>query len=446
MKKIIAILIILFICMNNAYAEEKSPVYSIYINAAARSLKLFCNEILIKEYPVAVGKPTTKSPIGSFTIRNKAVNPYWNNKGNVVAPGPKNPLGIRWLGLSAPYGTYGIHGNNVPGSIGTFASAGCIRMYNNDVVEMYSKVGISTKVQISFDSIELLQDKYSNTPVLMVYPDLYKLKNSEALMKKILESNAGITQMQAAKALKLADSKLTNPVAVTEGMALLLNNQYVTNDAFVEENQHYIYFEAAIDMLGMDGDAMTAYSIPVLEKNDKVYVNLSKVAAFIGGQIKLDHKNGNVYLSAPIVKVNGKYLCIYKGSFDKEYLLESTAINKIGLFDAVSSKQTVNIVELCKQQNWKFHGDSLRKIIDIEIPLRIKVGSSYINTEFYMDRYYINSVDAVKIPNIQNQNLKLYSHMDKSYYDVYEIMELYHYQQDKFYTTIEILEPLNSGV
>lgn len=446
MKKIIAIIIIIFICMSNVYAEEKSPVYSIYINAAARSLKLFCNEILIKEYPVAVGKPTTKSPLGSFTIRNKAVNPYWNNKGNVVAPGPKNPLGIRWLGISAPNGTYGIHGNNVPSSIGTFASAGCIRMYNNDVAELYSKVGLSTKVQISFDSIELLKDKYSNTPVLMVYPDLYKLKNSEMLMKKIMESNGGITQTQAAKALKLTAGNLTNPVAVTEGMAVLLNNQYITNAAFVEENQLYIYFEAAVDILGMGGDTITAYNIPVIEKNEKVYINLSMVAASIGGQIKFDDKNGNAYLSAPIVKVNGKYLCSYKGSFDKEYLLESDAIKQIGLFDAGSSKQTVNIVELCKQQNWKFHGDSLRKMIDIEIPLRIKVGDSYINTEFYLDRYYINSTDAAKIPDIQNQNLKQYSYMDKSYYDVYELMEHYHYQQDKFYTTIEFLEPLSNGV
>ncbi|MDF2840582.1 MAG: ykuD 6, partial [Clostridia bacterium] len=161
MKKIAAIMIILFLCINNVYGEEKEPVYSIYINAASRTLKLFNNGELVKEYPVAVGKPTTKTPIGSFTIRNKVVNPYWNNKGNIVAPGPRNPLGIRWMGISAPRGTYGIHGNNVPSSIGTYASAGCVRMYNNDAAELYSLITVSAKVQISYDSIELKQDKYS---------------------------------------------------------------------------------------------------------------------------------------------------------------------------------------------------------------------------------------------------------------------------------------------
>jgi L,D-transpeptidase ErfK/SrfK len=446
LKKIVAIIIILFLCSNYAYADGKSTIYSIYINAASRTLKLFNNEVLIKEYPIAVGKPATKSPIGNFTIRNKAVNPYWNNKGNSVAPGPKNPLGIRWLGISAPRGTYGIHGNNVPSSIGTFASGGCIRMYNNDVEELYSMINISTKVQIAYDTIELKQDKYSNSTALIVYPDVYKQKNAEGIIKKMIESKQSITQEQAAKALKLASANILNPIAVCDGTAVLLNDQYITNDAFIEDNQIYIYYAAAVDSLGIDGDTITTLSIPVIEKNKKVYINLTKAAAKIGGQIKTDVNHNNVYIRTSIVKVNGKYLCTYIGSFDKDYLLDSSVIKQIGLYNADNSKKAVSLSELCKQKDLKFFANSINKVIDIKAPLRIKVGDMYISTEFYNGRYYINSDSAANIPSIKGQKLNIYSYKDKNYYDVYEIMDIYKCRQDNYFTTIEVIELLNSNV
>jgi hypothetical protein len=446
LKKIAAIMIILFLCINNVYGEEKEPVYSIYINAASRTLKLFNNGELVKEYPVAVGKPTTKTPIGSFTIRNKVVNPYWNNKGNIVAPGPRNPLGIRWMGISAPRGTYGIHGNNVPSSIGTYASAGCVRMYNNDAAELYSLITVSAKVQISYDSIELKQDKYSSSNALIIYPDVYKQKNAEALLKNILSSNRNVSPEQAARALKLASGNIQNPIVVCDGTAVLLNNQYITNDAFVENNKIYIYYMAAIDYFGMDGEAVTELGIPVLERNKKVYINLSDVIAKIGGQQKIDAKNNNVYINASLVKVNGKYLCNYKGSFDKEYLLESSEMKQVGQIRLNNSQQSTNLKELCNSNSWKLAANSINKTIDIRIPLQVKIGEQYIKTEFYNGRYYIDSESAVGISNIQNQNLNLYVYKEKSYYDVSEIMEKNECQQDSYFTTIEVMGPLNNNV
>lgn len=109
--------------------------YSISINLNSRSLSLLVNGSIKSKYPIAIGKATTPSPKGTFRIKNKAMN-------------PGGPFGARWLGLTAPNGSYGIHGTNNPSSIGHAASNGCIRMHNKDVIELYNIVPIGTTVSI----------------------------------------------------------------------------------------------------------------------------------------------------------------------------------------------------------------------------------------------------------------------------------------------------------
>mgnify|MGYP000087686454 CR=1 FL=1 len=446
MKKLITIFLVIFLCIINVYAKEETPIYSIQINAASRTLRLFSDGSLLKEYPVAVGKPSTKTPLGNFEIRNKTINPYWHNKGNGVAPGPKNPLGIRWMGISAPGGTYGIHGNNVPVSISTFASGGCIRMYNNDVAELYSLVGIKTPVQIIYEDIEVKQDKYTDTPVLIVYPDAYKKKDAESLIKKLTDSNKNITAEQASRAIKISVKGVSNPVVVCDSTAVMLNNQFVTKDAFVENGNVYINQLVAMESLGIDSNLVTNLSIPVLEKDSKIYVDLTGLASKTGGQLKLDNVNNNVYLSNNIIKINGRYLSSYTGGYDKENLIKSSLVGMLGNYTAYNSKEIIDLKDLCKQQNWILKANSLSKVMEIEVPMRVKVGETYIDTKFYNGRYYISSEAAANIPNIKNQNLNLYSYKDKSYYDVYEIMDIYEHQKDDFLTTIEVFKPLHSEV
>lgn len=109
-----------------------SPV-SITVSIQAKLLSLYRQGSFIKAYPVATGKPTTPSPVGTFTIVNKQLD-------------PGGPFGTRWMGLSEPH--YGIHGNNNPPSIGTAASNGCIRMYNKDVEDLFNLVPVGTVVRI----------------------------------------------------------------------------------------------------------------------------------------------------------------------------------------------------------------------------------------------------------------------------------------------------------
>ncbi|KOR24806.1 L,D-transpeptidase [Clostridium sp. L74] len=117
------------------YAEYYRATYRIVINRQAHTLTLFRNNNVYKTYKVAVGKPSTPTSKGTFKIVNRAVN-------------PGGPFGTRWLGLSAPYGDYGIHGTNNPSSIGKSVSNGCIRMFNNDVIELSNLVPIGTSVTI----------------------------------------------------------------------------------------------------------------------------------------------------------------------------------------------------------------------------------------------------------------------------------------------------------
>ena len=86
-------------------------------------------------YPIAVGKPWTPTPTGTYHIINKIIN-------------PGGMLGTRWMGLDIPNGPYGIHGTFQPDSIGKFISNGCIRMFNRDVEELFNQVRLGTTVVI----------------------------------------------------------------------------------------------------------------------------------------------------------------------------------------------------------------------------------------------------------------------------------------------------------
>jgi lipoprotein-anchoring transpeptidase ErfK/SrfK len=97
-------------------------------------------------YSVAIGKATTPSPIGRFTIVSHVAYPTYSHKGRVVGPGPHNPVGTRWMGLSQK--GYGIHGTNVPSSIGKPASHGCIRVGQKDLEELFRMVQVGDAVDI----------------------------------------------------------------------------------------------------------------------------------------------------------------------------------------------------------------------------------------------------------------------------------------------------------
>jgi hypothetical protein len=84
--------------------------------------------------------------VGEFKIVNRVTNPTYYHKGQVIGAGKSNPVGTRWMGLSAK--GYGIHGTNQPNSIGKAASTGCIRMDKQDLEELFASVDVGDAVEI----------------------------------------------------------------------------------------------------------------------------------------------------------------------------------------------------------------------------------------------------------------------------------------------------------
>ena len=119
---------------------------SLVVSLQDRKLALLEDGRVKKVYVVAVGKRSTPSPTGTFKIISRVNNPTYSHAGKVVAPGRGNPVGTRWMGLSVK--GCGIHGTNVPKSIGQAASHGCIRMAKHDVEELFDLVETGDEVRI----------------------------------------------------------------------------------------------------------------------------------------------------------------------------------------------------------------------------------------------------------------------------------------------------------
>jgi lipoprotein-anchoring transpeptidase ErfK/SrfK len=149
LRKLAALTSVVLISAAEALAQENraSPARRIVISIPDRSLAVIESGRVVKVYPAAVGATGTPTPSGSFRIIQRVPNPTWYTRGRIVPPGKSNPLGTRWIGLSAK--GYGIHGTNIPSSIGHNASHGCIRMHNRDVEELFELVAIGDAVELS---------------------------------------------------------------------------------------------------------------------------------------------------------------------------------------------------------------------------------------------------------------------------------------------------------
>jgi lipoprotein-anchoring transpeptidase ErfK/SrfK len=147
--KILATALIL---VSPSVAQHAGPVSteqsgrSVVISIPDRKLAVIADGNVIARFPVAVGAAQSPSPTGEFRIVSRVTNPTYYHPGTVIPSGKDNPVGTRWLGLSQK--GYGIHGTNVPQSIGRAASHGCIRLRNRDMERLFSMLQIGDVVEI----------------------------------------------------------------------------------------------------------------------------------------------------------------------------------------------------------------------------------------------------------------------------------------------------------
>ncbi len=144
-----------------AFAQESSR--RLVISISDRKIVLIEDGRPKRVYPVAVGKPSTPSPAGTFQIVSRISHPTWYGQGQLVPPGPANPLGTRWIGLSQR--GYGIHGTNNQSSVGKAVSHGCIRMRKADVEELFRLVAIGDTVELVESVSEDLAQIFHQAPV-----------------------------------------------------------------------------------------------------------------------------------------------------------------------------------------------------------------------------------------------------------------------------------------
>lgn len=115
--------------------REELPDQFVVVDTGLRTLTLYREGRILRRYDVAIGKPDSPTPLGQWKVTWKAR--HWGGA-----------FGSRWLGLDIPWGRYGIHGTNRPDLIGGEVSAGCIRMQNWAVEELYDLVPEGTQVYI----------------------------------------------------------------------------------------------------------------------------------------------------------------------------------------------------------------------------------------------------------------------------------------------------------
>ena len=160
---------ILILAAAKAHAQETNQpetVRQIVVSLPDRKLALIENGQISKVYSVAIGKDSTPSPTGSFTIVNRLTNPTYYHKGQVIPQGPQNPIGNRWIGLNQK--GYGIHGTNAPKSIGKAASHGCIRMAKKDLEELFEIVRTGDVVEIRSERNEQTAQLFGTTEPVVV--------------------------------------------------------------------------------------------------------------------------------------------------------------------------------------------------------------------------------------------------------------------------------------
>jgi L,D-transpeptidase ErfK/SrfK len=156
----------------------------IVINLPQRMLFLFSQGKLVSAFPVGLGRPGWETPTGEFKVVNLQTNKEWVVPASIqeemrregkavisrVAPGPKNPLGKHWIGLSAA--GYGIHGTSAPTSIYGFPSHGCIRANADDIAALSKKAQVGMDVVSSYRTT-LLAETQDGRVFLEVHRDIY---------------------------------------------------------------------------------------------------------------------------------------------------------------------------------------------------------------------------------------------------------------------------------
>lgn len=209
--------------IHNPHIVPETLEDGILINLPQRMLFHFRQGALVASYPVGLGKPTWPTPTGDFKVASRQTDKTWKVPKSIqeemrreqktvqteVPPGPDNPLGAHWLGLSLQ--GYGIHGTIAPSSVFHFQSHGCIRLHPDDVAELFGQVKVGTPGRIVYRPVLLAVVKDGRI-LLEVHRDIYKTGiDASRTVRELAEAN-GLSQ-------DLDWSRVERAIADQDGLA-----------------------------------------------------------------------------------------------------------------------------------------------------------------------------------------------------------------------------------
>ena len=155
--------------IDNRHVVPPFDGVSIIVNVPQRML-FVATDTGVRAYPVAVGRADWPTPLGEFSIATKETNPTWDVPASIreearragrtlplqVPPGPNNPLGAHWLGLSV--GSVGIHGTNAPTSVYQVVTHGCIRLQAGDIAALFGLVQVGSPGRLLYQPVLVAVD------------------------------------------------------------------------------------------------------------------------------------------------------------------------------------------------------------------------------------------------------------------------------------------------
>ncbi|MCK9274330.1 MAG: L,D-transpeptidase family protein [Syntrophales bacterium] len=173
----------------------------------------------VKTYPVGIGSEEWETPPGIARVISKIENPAWtvplsirhNYPRAQIPPGPDNPLGKYWIGLDKE--GVGIHGTNIPWSVGRMLSHGCIRLYPEDIERFYEEISVGATVDILYEPIKL--GLKEGKIYMEAHPDIYeKIKDYGSYVFSLLKKSDCLQYVSLKKVQKVMKEKKGIPVCI----------------------------------------------------------------------------------------------------------------------------------------------------------------------------------------------------------------------------------------
>lgn len=288
------ILVAFLLALSPSVSAQLNPdldAPSIVINLPSRTLELYSNNTLIKVYPLAVGKPSTPSPVGNFYVLSKEVNPWWYppRTGLAVPSGPDNPLGYRWMEFSP---MYGIHGTNAPWAIGLAVSNGCIRMPEEDVEELFEVVQYGTAVRITYDRVKVRASEDGEVSI-GIYPDIYGRQDLSLEDVKYALNSSGVGEfLSDDELIRLIQEEADQQIVVAKLHSIKVNGKPLSEKAVTYKDIMYVPVwpvakAIGIDLTWDDKEGLVRGNnqvVPGVQKGDRLFVTAEGAQILFGGQ------------------------------------------------------------------------------------------------------------------------------------------------------------------